>query len=37
LAKNKFYDEMTPQDVKDVIAQAEQDLIDGKIDVATVF
>ncbi|MDO9546726.1 MAG: BMP family ABC transporter substrate-binding protein [Pelolinea sp.] len=37
LAKNKFYDEMTPQDVKDVIAQAEQDLIDGKITVATVF
>jgi len=37
LAKNKYYDEMTPQDVKDVIAQAEQDLIDGKIDVATVF
>ena len=37
LAKNKFYEEMTPQDVLDVIAQAEQDLIDGKIDVATVF
>ena len=37
LAKNKYYDEMTPQDVKDVIAQAEQDLIDGKIEVATVF
>ena len=37
LAKNKFYEEMTPQDVLDVIAQAEQDLIDGKIDVATAF
>jgi basic membrane protein A len=37
LAKNKFYEEMTPQDVKDVIAQAEQDLIDGKIVVDTVF
>lgn len=37
LAKNKFYDEMTPQDVKDIIEQAEADLIDGKIDVATVF
>jgi len=37
LAKNKFYEDMTPQDVKDVIAQAEQDLIDGKIDVDTAF
>ena len=37
LAKNKYYDEMTPQDVKDVIAQAEQDLIDGKIEVDSVF
>ena len=37
LAKNKFYEEMTPQDVLDVIAQAEQDLIDGKIDVDTAF
>jgi len=37
LAKNKFYEEMTPQAVKDVIAQAEQDLIDGKIVVDTVF
>jgi len=37
LAKNKFYEEMTPQDVLDVIAQAEQDLIDGKITVDTAF
>ena len=37
LAKNKFYEEMTPQDVLDVIAQAEQDLIDGKIAVDTAF
>ena len=37
LAKNKFYEEMTTQEALDAIAQAEQDLLDGKIVVETVF
>ena len=37
LAYNKYYDEFTPQDVKDKIAQAEKDLLEGKIVVDTVF
>jgi basic membrane protein A len=37
LAYNKFYDEMTPADVKAKIEQAEKDLLDGKITVDTVF
>jgi basic membrane protein A len=37
LAYNKFYDQYTPQAVKDKIAQAEKDVIDGKIVVDTVF
>ena len=37
LAKNKFYDELTPQDVKDAIEQAEKDLLDGKVVVDTAF
>jgi basic membrane protein A len=37
LAKNKFYDEMTPQSVKDAIEQAEKDLLDGTIVVDTAF
>jgi basic membrane protein A len=37
LAYNKFYDEMTPDDVKAAIEQAEKDLLDGKITVDTVF
>ena len=37
LAKNKFYEDMTPQDVLDKIEQAEKDLLDGKIIVDTAF
>ena len=37
LAYNKYYDANTPQDVKDKITAAEQDVISGKIKVATVF
>jgi basic membrane protein A and related proteins len=37
LAKNAIYDAATPQDVKDKIAQAEKDLLDGKIKVDTAF
>lgn len=37
LAYNKFYDEMTPQNVKDAVAKAEQDLLAGKIVVATAY
>ncbi len=37
LAYNKFYNSMTPQNVKDAIAQAEKDLLAGKIKVASAF
>ena len=37
LAYNKFYNDMTPDDVKAKIEQAEKDLLDGKITVDTVF
>lgn len=37
LARNKFYDSMTPADVKAKIDQAEKDLLAGKIVVDTVF
>jgi basic membrane protein A and related proteins len=37
LAKNKFFDDLTPDEVKDQIAEIEQALIDGEITVDTVF
>jgi basic membrane protein A len=37
LARNKFYDAATPQDVKAKIDQAEKDIISGKIVVDTAF
>lgn len=37
LAYNKFYDEYTPQDVKDKIAEMEAKVIAGEIVIATVF
>ncbi|MEA3440587.1 MAG: BMP family ABC transporter substrate-binding protein [Chloroflexota bacterium] len=37
LAYNEWYEKNTPQSVKDAIAQAEQDILDGKIIVDTVF
>ncbi len=37
LAKNKYYEEMTPADVKAKIDQAEKDILAGKIVVDTVF
>ncbi len=37
LARNKYYEEMTPDEVKARIDQAEQDLLEGKIVVDTVF
>ena len=37
LAYNKFYDEYTPQDVKDVIAEKEAAVIAGEIVVETVY
>ena len=37
LSYNKFYDAMTPQNVKDAITQAEKDLLAGKIIVATAL
>lgn len=37
LAYNKYYDQYTPQAVKDKIAQAEKDVIAGTIIVDTVF
>ncbi len=37
LAYNQWYEKNTPQSVKDAIAQAEQDILDGKIIVDTVF
>jgi len=37
LAKNKFYDELTPDDVKQQVEEAEQALINGEITVDTVF
>ena len=37
LAYNQYYDKYTPEEVSERIAQAEQDLLDGKIVVDTVF
>ncbi len=37
LAYNEWYDKYTPQSVKDAIAQAEQDILDGKIVIDSVF
>ena len=37
LAKNKFFDEVTPQDVKDAVTQAEEDVTNGTIIVDTAF
>jgi basic membrane protein A and related proteins len=37
LAKNEYYDRLTPADVKEMIEQVEKDLLDGKIVVDTVF
>ncbi|KPL84358.1 adenine nucleotide translocator 1 [Thermanaerothrix daxensis] len=37
LAKNKYYDQFTPAEVKAKIDQAEKDILEGKIVVDTVF
>jgi basic membrane protein A len=37
LAYNKFYDEVTPDDVKAKMEQVQKDLLEGKITVDTVF
>jgi basic membrane protein A and related proteins len=37
LARNQYYDESTPAEIKARIEQAEKDLLDGKITVETVF
>ena len=37
LAYNKFYDEYTPQEVKDIIAEKEAAVIAGDIVIETVF
>lgn len=37
LAKNKYYDQYTPDDVKATIDEAEQQILDGEIQVDTVF
>jgi len=37
LAKNEYYDRMTPDEVKEAIELVEQDLLDGNIVVETVF
>lgn len=37
LAKNEFYDASTPDDIKDLVAAAEEAVVSGDIDVVTVF
>lgn len=37
LAKNEFYDASTPDDIKDMVAAAEEAVVSGDIDVVTVF
>ena len=37
LAKNDIYDALTPQDVKDAVIQAEQDVASGTVTVDTAF
>ena len=37
LAKNEFYDASTPDDIKDMVAAAEEAVVNGDIDVVTVF
>ena len=37
LAKNEFYDASTPDDIKDLVAAAEEAVVNGDIDVVTVF
>jgi len=37
LAYNKFYDEYTPQDVKDKLAAVQEQVTNGEIEVATVY
>lgn len=37
LARNKYYDELTPDDVKTLIDEAEQKILDGAITVDTAF
>jgi len=37
LARNQYFDEMTPDEVKEQIEQVEQDLLEGKIIVDSVF
>lgn len=37
LAKNEYFERMTPDEVKEIIEQVEQDLLDGNIVVDTVF
>ncbi|MCB0168280.1 MAG: BMP family ABC transporter substrate-binding protein [Anaerolineae bacterium] len=37
LARNKFYDELTPDDVKTLVDEAEKKILDGEIKVETGF
>ncbi|MEM7131839.1 MAG: BMP family ABC transporter substrate-binding protein [Chloroflexota bacterium] len=37
LARNKFYDESTPDEVKAAVDEAEQKILDGEIEVGTAF
>ena len=37
LAKNEFYDASTPDDIKDMVAAAEEAVVNGDIEVVTVF
>ncbi|HMN31702.1 MAG TPA: BMP family ABC transporter substrate-binding protein, partial [Caldilineaceae bacterium] len=37
LARNKFYDESTPDEVKQLVDAAEQKILNGEIKVATAF
>ena len=37
LAKNEFYDASTPDDIKDLVAAAEEAVVNGDIEVVTVF
>lgn len=37
LAKNEFYDASTPDDIKDMVAAAEEAVVSGDIEVVTVF
>jgi len=37
LARNRYYEEATPEDVKAAVNRAEQDIRDGRIKVETAF